>query len=468
MPDLKIAIEYDGVNWHKDKFEKDQEKNLAMYNNGIYFIRVREYGLKSTNIKNGYEINNEENFNDYEFIAMALTQIFIILNKICSNIKQVKFNSVVIREMRKLILQQYLKAFDNNNICKSWLFKYWSDENELAPYLVNERSFDKFWFNTFCGKIYESPFNIQMVCLARKDRDALFDLLKHDKACPFNNLECCPKNFNCFSKDYKKDCQYYTGKGNRLNNIVEELIELSNEPILTKYSRCKIKEYINQIFHLAKSQLPAALLMIIEASQSHKNEIVSDINENIKNLSDYKLLNDLFTNGQFLNLYCDYYDFDKLFNKNEIYLNLSKDETIYSIVYAAILYKNFLLLQSVLEIIYEKSDNKKYNIFVENAFLQFYTNGKDYLMYPFIEGDINRKILYDILLKNTFGQTQKFVERVLSMSLTKFREEIFTQYVDTLIEKRLITKEIKLELYYRLSDLPQIRDALLNKIESYS
>ena len=89
-------------------------------------------------------------------------------------------------------------------------------------------------------------------------------------------------------------------------------------------------------------------------------------------------------------------------------------------------------------------------------------------MYPFIEGDINRKILYDILLKNTFGQTQKFVERVLSMSLTKFREEIFTQYVDTLIEKRLITKEIKLELYYRLSDLPQIRDALLNKIESYN
>lgn len=465
LPNLKIAIEYDGINWHKDKFEKDQEKNYAMDNNGIYFIRVREHGLKNTDIKNGYEIINEENLNDYEFIAKALTQIFVILNKICYSINQVKFNGADIIYMRKRILHQYVRTVENNNICKSWLFKYWSNENEVEAYLINERSVDKFWFNTFCGKIYESPFNIQIACMERKNIDSLIDLFKNDKACPFDKLSSCPREFNCFSKYYKSECKYYTGAGNYLNYAIEDVIRLTAESILTKSMRREINEDIEFLFYEAKEKLPIVLLMIIDKVQNNKDVIISEINKAITNTTYYKSLNNLFVNEEFLNVYCDNYDFDKLFNKSEIFLNLSKEESIYSVVYAAILYKNFLLLQNILEMLYKKLDSSQYNVFIINVFLQFYTSGKEHLLYPFIKESINYKILYDILLKHTSAQTKKFINRALNIDLTEYRKEILTQYVDTLIEKNLIPDKIKQELYYRLSDLPQIRDDIAKKID---
>lgn len=46
IPELKLAIEIDGGYWHKDKFEKDKEKNLALAQIGIRVLRIREQGLQ--------------------------------------------------------------------------------------------------------------------------------------------------------------------------------------------------------------------------------------------------------------------------------------------------------------------------------------------------------------------------------------------------------------------------------------
>ena len=46
VPSYKIAIEYDGFTYHKDKYAKDFEKNVLCKNNNIFLIRVREKGLK--------------------------------------------------------------------------------------------------------------------------------------------------------------------------------------------------------------------------------------------------------------------------------------------------------------------------------------------------------------------------------------------------------------------------------------
>lgn len=47
-PDLKIAVEYDGVRWHKldKKQSADDKKNKLCASNGIYLIRIREPGLE--------------------------------------------------------------------------------------------------------------------------------------------------------------------------------------------------------------------------------------------------------------------------------------------------------------------------------------------------------------------------------------------------------------------------------------
>jgi hypothetical protein len=46
IPLIRIAIEYDGVYWHKDKERQDLNKNFRLTLNGVTVFRVREYGLK--------------------------------------------------------------------------------------------------------------------------------------------------------------------------------------------------------------------------------------------------------------------------------------------------------------------------------------------------------------------------------------------------------------------------------------
>lgn len=46
IPSLKIAIEYDGYDWHKNRESKDIAKNKKCIENGVKLIRVREKALK--------------------------------------------------------------------------------------------------------------------------------------------------------------------------------------------------------------------------------------------------------------------------------------------------------------------------------------------------------------------------------------------------------------------------------------
>jgi len=48
IPSLQVAIEYDGVYWHRDKLERDKKKSASLRDSGITLIRVREEGLEKT------------------------------------------------------------------------------------------------------------------------------------------------------------------------------------------------------------------------------------------------------------------------------------------------------------------------------------------------------------------------------------------------------------------------------------
>lgn len=49
IPQANIAIEYDGVFWHKNKLKNDNEKDNFCKSRNIKLIRIREYGLPKTN-----------------------------------------------------------------------------------------------------------------------------------------------------------------------------------------------------------------------------------------------------------------------------------------------------------------------------------------------------------------------------------------------------------------------------------
>lgn len=45
IPDLNLAIEYDGVFYHRDRLEQDEEKSFLVLNHGIDLLRLRDEAL---------------------------------------------------------------------------------------------------------------------------------------------------------------------------------------------------------------------------------------------------------------------------------------------------------------------------------------------------------------------------------------------------------------------------------------
>ena len=75
IQDLNVAIEYDGVYWHKNKTISDKNKNIGLTKAGISLIRVRELGLKK--ISELDIIYNHEKDN----IIIVIKQLLSILIK---------------------------------------------------------------------------------------------------------------------------------------------------------------------------------------------------------------------------------------------------------------------------------------------------------------------------------------------------------------------------------------------------
>lgn len=470
IPDLKIAIEYDGVRWHKEKLLKEKEKNEAVNQNGIFLIRVREYGLETTDISNGLEIINERDLDDDTFISEAITRIFEVLNAFDNRIEQIKISKTELLKEKGNIYYQYLNSFDNNNICKSWLSKFWSTKNEVKPYLVNENSQDKFWFKTFCGEILDSPQNIQYTLTHNKDSAKLYKLYIEKKACPFNDAQNCPRNFNCFSKNYLANCEYYTGKGSVLNIALDNLFELSKLPSNTKHFQEIFDYCIFSIYRQEPSFFTTALNLYIDKTNKTSKEVHSEIYNSLNHLdvlnwNAYKRFCVILKDDRLFNFFFSHYNYDSLYSKDFPFLNLQNNELIYSLIYMLIYYAEFELLEKTFTAVRKSSTINQYDIFIKNVFLQFYTSGKYHLIWPFVENSEKRQKLFNILSNGISKETKDYINEILSRDLDEFRTEFFTDYANKLIAEKSIDEEMLLEIAARMSDLPLERDKIIKLIK---
>jgi hypothetical protein len=104
FPSLKLAIEYDGKEFHKD-VERDKEKDRILHEQGWFLIRIREKGCPS--LKNSTSIlyhrknNKEETLPDaLQFILQTIISRYP-LNDI--QLKKIKNISVDIQKDRDTI-----------------------------------------------------------------------------------------------------------------------------------------------------------------------------------------------------------------------------------------------------------------------------------------------------------------------------------------------------------------------------
>lgn len=150
IPSQKIAIEYDGYFWHRDKIQEDLEKNRKCKKDGIKLYRIRE-GLPSLNDSSiDYVIQK-----DHKDISHTFE---IILNEIVGMDVDIdlKRDAIAIENLRKYTEKENSILFSNPEVAREWNYER---NGNLRPEHVAPNSGKKVWW--ICSKGHEWQANVQ-------------------------------------------------------------------------------------------------------------------------------------------------------------------------------------------------------------------------------------------------------------------------------------------------------------------
>lgn len=161
----KIAIEYDGYYFHKDRLNDDINKNKLIAQTELFLIRIREEGLETLDIKNGVTIfckeGNEESLNS------AIIEMFNIVNKTIQipieydvNIKRDRnniYNKFIHREIMDSLF------YTNNEIVELW---HPTKNSNLSPKHFKATSTKRVWWK--CEKGHEWEAQILKLTAGRR------------------------------------------------------------------------------------------------------------------------------------------------------------------------------------------------------------------------------------------------------------------------------------------------------------
>lgn len=164
LEDYSIAIEYDGVFWHKDKFLDDVEKSKRLNSRNIFLIRIREKGLEEIQLESTKTIFCNPNDSDFYKI---IKQIVFNINKFVKlstedsiKLSKFKLNASQYEEDKIRILDQYRINYVEDNITKTCLIKYWDyKRNKIIPQKVSLQDDIKAWFK--CKYGFSKKINIK-------------------------------------------------------------------------------------------------------------------------------------------------------------------------------------------------------------------------------------------------------------------------------------------------------------------
>ena len=146
IPSRRIAIEYDGYYWHKNKTKKDLEKNAKCNADGITLFRIRE-GLPPLHSSSRDLIVQETHQHFSQIIKSLLDEI--IGNGIDFDI-DVDRDNIAIENLRTYVEREHSLLFSNPEIAAEWNYKR---NGALRPEHYSPNSDKSVWW--ICNKGHE-------------------------------------------------------------------------------------------------------------------------------------------------------------------------------------------------------------------------------------------------------------------------------------------------------------------------
>lgn len=148
IPELNLAIEYDGFRWHKEKIGlSDSDKNRLAKKNNVTLFRVREVGLDETDCDFFVYNYNKIYDNIDKAINAIIDFINIKYNKKIEELKNFDFDYIKLKTLENLREQKR-----EQSIIGKWkeIEKYWDYEHneEIKPEDV--RITHKYLLNAIC------------------------------------------------------------------------------------------------------------------------------------------------------------------------------------------------------------------------------------------------------------------------------------------------------------------------------
>ena len=144
VPSQKIAIEYDGYYWHKNKEQGDLEKNLKCEKDGIKLYRIRE-GLSMLN-DSSIDFTIQQNQRDLSKALQAILSEIIGVNIDVD----VKRDAIEIENLREYTEKENSLSSANPQVAKEWNYE---KNGTVKPEYFRANSNKKVWWR--CGSGHE-------------------------------------------------------------------------------------------------------------------------------------------------------------------------------------------------------------------------------------------------------------------------------------------------------------------------
>ena len=150
IPSKKVAIEYDGYFWHKNKTQEDLEKNRKCKKDGITLYRIRE-GLSSLN-DSSIDYVIQKNHKDFsETLVKVLSDI--IGKPIHIDLAK---DAVAIENLREYTEKENSLLYSNPEIAKEWNYE---KNGNLRPEHFLANSSKKVWWKCQKGHDWQAAMN---------------------------------------------------------------------------------------------------------------------------------------------------------------------------------------------------------------------------------------------------------------------------------------------------------------------
>ena len=211
IPELNVAIEYDGRYWHKDKTDADNQKTQKLNALGVKVIRIREHGLPDLNDFDGIVISvsgHGLNGTSFDYINFTLDYLASIVDdEKKQQIKSIRADETTYKHAEKHIYaNRYFDAVEPNlsDMCG---IEFWAANQNYPLDITHVHQFD------WVPAILVCP-NRREINLPRYHREFKSNCSKHGSSCQQCSYGImCPLIKFCARNGEKKiSCEYVEKK----------------------------------------------------------------------------------------------------------------------------------------------------------------------------------------------------------------------------------------------------------------